>query len=307
LGFLRLSVAQQAVVKSSFVGAGLHLLLPVRAIAIKFVAQSYSILEFVNLVKISLTQDQYVTDVHTASPFCRLLPSFFYYSLMARIVLSAGRVARHGGYDNERWIEDSKQIVDALERVGVHFEVEGLNQLRATKGPWIVVGNHMSTLETFVLPWLLLPLSPVTFVVKRGLIEYPIFRHVMISRDPVVVERTNPREDFKTVMEEGKARLDAGRSVVVFPQTTRTPHFDPEDFNTIGVKLAKRAGVPIIPVALKTDAWSNGRLIKDLGPINPKKTVHFAFGPPLMVQGNGQAAQATLVSFIQSKLAEWGV
>lgn len=252
-----------------------------------------------------LTQDQYMTDVHAASPLCRLLPSFFYYTRMARIVLNAGRAARRGAYDDERWRLDSRCIVEALERVGVHFAVEGLDNLRETQGPRVVVGNHMSTLETFVLPWLLLPLGPLTFVVKRSLVEYPVFRHVMLSRNPVVVERTNPREDFKVVMEEGKERLDAGISVVVFPQTTRTTQFDPEEFNTIGIKLAKRAGVPIIPLALKTDAWSNGRLIKEFGPIDPGKTVHLAFGESLCVQGSGQVEQAHIVSFIQRKLGEW--
>lgn len=254
-----------------------------------------------------LVQDQYVTDVHAASPLCRVLPSFFYYTRMARIVFSAGRVARRGFYDDERWRRDSRCIVEALERVGVHFAVEGLDHLHQTQGPRVVVGNHMSTLETFVLPWLLLPLGPLTFVVKRSLVQYPVFRHVMLSRNPVVVERTNPREDFKVVMEEGQARLAAGISIVVFPQTTRTTEFDPEEFNSIGVKLAKRAGVSIVPLALKTDAWSNGRLIKEFGPIDPGKTVHLAFGEPLSVQGSGQAEQARIVSFIQRKLGEWSL
>jgi 1-acyl-sn-glycerol-3-phosphate acyltransferase len=121
----------------------------------------------------------------------------------------------------------------------------------------------------------------------------------------VVVERANPREDFKVVMEEGARRLQQGISIVVFPQTTRTTTFDPAHFNTIGVKLAKRAEVPVIPVALRTDAWGNGRWLKDFGPIDPGRTVHFAFGPPLAVQGSGQETQAAIVDFIEKKLGEW--
>ena len=59
---------------------------------------------------------------------------------------------------------------------------------------------------------------------------------------------------FKAVLEGGKQRLQKGISIIVFPQTTRTVRFEPENFNSIGVKLAQRAKVPIIPLALRTDA-----------------------------------------------------
>jgi len=48
-------------------------------------------------------------------------------------------------------------------------------------------------------------------------------------------------------------------SVLIFPQTTRDLRFDPNKFNTLGIKLAKRAKVPVIPVAVKTDAWGMGK------------------------------------------------
>ncbi|KIH76186.1 glycerol acyltransferase [Geoalkalibacter ferrihydriticus DSM 17813] len=253
----------------------------------------------------TLIDDRYLTDPQAASRICRLFPSLFYYSRMAGIVLRASRLAKRNAYGDDLWVLDSWRIVEALERVGVRFSIEGREYLRDLNGPCVIVGNHMSTLETFVLPCLIWPFTKVTFVVKRSLVEYPVFRHVMVSRKPVLVERINPREDFKVVMEEGKARLGAGLSVVVFPQTTRTTRFDPEEFNSIGVKLAKRAGVPILPVALKTDAWSNGRFLKDFGPINPDKMVHIAFGAPLEVTGNGQAEQETIIGFIQEKLESW--
>ncbi|HTU03505.1 MAG TPA: lysophospholipid acyltransferase family protein, partial [Candidatus Sulfotelmatobacter sp.] len=130
--------------------------------------------------------------------------------------------------------------------------------------------------------------------------------HVMRSRDPIVVGRVNPREDLKAVLEGGAERLARGVSIVVFPQTTRTPVFDPAEFNTIGVKLAKRAGVPVVPLALKTDAWGEGRLIKDLGRIDPSKTVHFAFGAPRCIAGRGSEEHEEIVRYISAHLAAWG-
>jgi len=120
-----------------------------------------------------------------------------------------------------------------------------------------------------------------------------------------VVGRDNPREDLKIVFEEGQKRLEADISIVIFPQTTRSVEFDPKKFNTLGVKLAKRCNVPVVPFALKTDAWGLGRHIKDFGPIRPEKTVHIHFGEPMAVGGSGKEEHNTVVAFIEKNLAEW--
>ncbi|MBN1141617.1 MAG: 1-acyl-sn-glycerol-3-phosphate acyltransferase [Deltaproteobacteria bacterium] len=236
----------------------------------------------------------------------RLFPSLIFHCLQIWIVWKASRKAKKGRYSDEEWTKSSDDILSALETVGARLEIKGLENFRAIEGPSVVIGNHMSTLETFIVPSLLLPAVPHTFVVKEALLTYPIFRHVMRSRNPIAVTRNNPREDFKIVMEEGKKRLDAGISVVVFPQTTRTPDFDPAHFNSIGVKLAKRAGVPIVPLALKTDAWANGPgSFKDFGRIDPLKRIHFEFGEAMTVHGNGQEENERIITFIVEHLAAW--
>jgi 1-acyl-sn-glycerol-3-phosphate acyltransferase len=129
---------------------------------------------------------------------------------------------------------------------------------------------------------------------------------VLKARDPVVVERKNPRADLAAVLEGGEARLRQGTSIVVFPQSTRSLSLDPALFNSIGVKLAKRAGAPVVPLALKTDAWGMGALIKDFGRISPLLPVRFAFGEPLSVTGNGKAEHAAVCAFIGEHLRNWG-
>ncbi|HSB34157.1 MAG TPA: 1-acyl-sn-glycerol-3-phosphate acyltransferase, partial [Nitrospirota bacterium] len=76
-------------------------------------------------------------------------------------------------------------------------------------------------------------------------------------------------------------------------------------FNTIGVKLAKRACVPAVPIALKTDAWGTGALLKDFGRIDPAKTVHIAFGKPLEIRDRGSEEHQQIIDFIEGKLKEW--
>ncbi len=233
-------------------------------------------------------------------------PALAFYPPVFRIVQRASRLARRGLYGNREWVESSLGIVRVMEGVGMRLAVEGLGHVRALAEPAVFVGNHMSTLETFVLPAILQPLRPITFVVKEALLTYPVFGPVMRSRDPIAVGRANPREDLRAVLEGGQERLARGVSLVVFPQTTRSTAFDPAHFNTIGVKLAARAGVPVVPLALKTDAWGNGRLLKDFGRVDPSLQVHFRFGAPLAAEGKGAAAQKATVGFIRAALEEWG-
>jgi 1-acyl-sn-glycerol-3-phosphate acyltransferase len=163
----------------------------------------------------------------------------------------------------------------------------------------------MSTLETMILPGIIQPTREVTFVVKQALITYPIFKHVMLSRDPIAVSQTDPRADLKLMLAGGLERLGNGISLVVFPQGERTPIFEPSRFNSIGVKLAGRADVPIIPLALQTDAWGMGPIVSDFGKIDPSKKVYIAFGEPLHVKGRGAEENGVLIEFIGDKLKQW--
>ncbi len=244
----------------------------------------------------------YSTPSRHVSWVSRQFPNLSFYSRLPGVVIKAARLAKKGLYYDEDWVRSSLSMIELLEMVGVSLEMENVSAISKLDSPCVFVGNHMSVLETFVLPCIIQPHVNFTFVIKKSLIDYPVFRHVMKSRDPIVVGRTNPREDLKTVMEGGLKRLNDGISVLIFPQTTRTTELDPKAFNTIGIKLAKRAGVPVIPFALKTDAWGMGRWIKDFGKIDPSKQVSFWFGAPITIHGKGKNEHERILQFILDKL-----
>ncbi len=255
--------------------------------------------------RILYKNNRYQTPDDASSFFARLFPSFsFYTSFMAQIYVSA-RKAQRGNYDTEAWRLSSLKVMQALERTGLKINISGIEHLQNLKTPCVIIGNHVSMMDTVLLPAILAQEIPLTFIIKKSLMDYPVFKHVMRSRDPIALGRTNAREDLKTVMLEGKKRLDQGISITVFPQTTRGTGFDPKHFNTIGVKLAKKAGVPVVPVAIKTDAWTNGKIIKDLGRIRPEISTHFAFDAPLRIEGKGKEEHQRVIDFIAGKINEW--
>ena len=238
--------------------------------------------------------------------FSRMLPSLSFYSrLFLGPVRWLSRRAARGLCDDAAWVYASVWVADLMERLGCPVEVQGMEAIDAVDGPCLFVANHMSTLETFMLPGIIRPRRPVTFVVKQSLTTMPFFGPVMRSRDPIVVGRTNPREDLKAVLEGGLERLRKGISIIVFPQHTRSSIFAPQQFNSIGIKLAKKAAVPVVPLALKTDAWGTGKKIKELGPVRPGLPVRFSFAPPLQISGPGKEEHAAICRYIDEHLRQW--
>lgn len=235
----------------------------------------------------------------------RLAPGPVFYLKMVLTILSAARVAKHKKYSLTRWARDSLQILSALESVGVRVSVENTDSFIHLTDPCVFAGNHMSMLETFLLPGIIQPHRDVTFVIKESLLAYPVFKNIMAAVGPIAVSRTNPRLDLQVVLREGVKQLKNSTSIILFPQPSRSPVFIPSHFNSLGVKLARRAGVPIIPIAIKSNAWGSGRWLKDLGKISPRIPVHFAFGDPITVTGKGNAAQERIIRFISKKLRNW--
>lgn len=256
-------------------------------------------------MKVLTQHDSYRSPDRKPGWFPRQFPTPLFYAGIVYVVVKAASLAKRGRYGANEWIDSSLLCVKLFESVGGRFVLENLDKVSASGAPCVFVGNHMSVMETFILPCLIRPHREVTFVIKESLMTYPAFKHVMASRDPIVVGRVDPRQDLKTVLEEGRRRLERGASVVIFPQTTRSITFDPRKFNSLGIKLAKRTGVPVIPVALKTDAWGMGAWFKDIGRIRPQNTVHICFGAPLTIDGSGKAEHQSVVDFIHGKLNEW--
>lgn len=247
-------------------------------------------------------KDIYITNETKISAF----PSLSFFTGLIKIIVHANRLVKKGVYSEVRWYNSSDDIRQLLEKVGIKLHISGMDNMRKFEGPAVFVGNHMSTLETMILPCLIQPNKRVVFVIKEELAKYPVFGPVANAREPILVGRENPREDLKTVLEEGTKRLQDGKSVIIFPQKTRNAKLEPEYFNTLGNKLAKRNNVPVVPVALVTDAWGNGKVIKEAGKIDPSKTVYFAFGEPIYITGNGNDEHKKIISFISQKIKEWG-
>ena len=231
---------------------------------------------------------------------------WYFYLNNFGIFARTGRCGRRGRLDKERQIYYSNKNFRLVEKCGGRIHLRGLENLRDVSGePVVLIGNHMRLLETALFHAVAREYLDFTFVIKQSLLTVPFFRDIMRSLGAIPVGRENPRDDLRAVLGDGKKVLESGRSIIIFPQSTRSETFDAAKFNSIGIKLAKSAGVRVLPFALKTDFLGNGKYLRDMGPVRPKRGVYFEFAPARAVEGNGQALQQEIIGFIQSRLASW--
>ncbi|MEE8601026.1 lysophospholipid acyltransferase family protein [Euzebya tangerina] len=123
--------------------------------------------------------------------------------------------------------------------------VEGLEHI-PTDGPAILASNHLSFLDHFFLPAYIN--RPIFFLGKsdyfRGWQRY-FFENVGVK--PIDREGGDAGERS---LRTGQRILDEGKLLGIYPEGTRSPDGRLYRGKTGPVRLALRAGVPILPVAM---------------------------------------------------------
>lgn len=235
------------------------------------------------------------------------IASLLGHARMASIYLWGNLACRRdrAAFEAGPFIEFALKPLRMMESLGTVVHFDGFERVRDANFPVVWAANHMSPLETCALLPAILAFSPTTIVLKESLAHYPVFGLVVRNIHTIRLHRRNAMEDLRATLEQGEQALREGRSVVVFPEGRRSLTFDPSAFNSIGVKLAQRAKVPLVPVALRTDAMQIGRLNKDLFSIHAERPVHFECGEPIPPDLSQREALGRARAFIAERLAAW--
>jgi len=233
----------------------------------------------------------------------------FYVVGLGGLIRDGYRHVRTHSFTQTHFAVLSHRMVANAEATGATVSFEGFQHLAALGGkPAVIVANHMSLVETMILPGGLFAFNNVTVVAKRSLTKYPGFGPILASVRPILLDRKNPRQDLADVLTQGAELLKDGLSVLLFPQGHRSAVFDPKVFNSLGAKLARKAGVPLVPVACKTDFARQGfGPFKDIGPVDPTKPIRFACGPVIDPSTPQREMLDRCVEHISSTLRAWGM
>jgi 1-acyl-sn-glycerol-3-phosphate acyltransferase len=127
-------------------------------------------------------------------------------------------------------------------------------------GPIILMSNHQSNFDILAL------IAAIPFriywIAKKELFDIPIFGSSMRRGGYIPLDRSDGRKALKS-MDNAAAIIRQGKSVVMFPEGTRTRDGQLLPFKRGGFMLAVRAGVPVIPVTINGSGKVNpGGLIK---------------------------------------------
>jgi 1-acyl-sn-glycerol-3-phosphate acyltransferase len=135
-----------------------------------------------------------------------------------------------------------RTVVGPVLRLAWRLEVHGAD--RIPRGPVIVVANHDSLADPFVLGAALD--RPLRFLAKQELWSNRVVGRVLDALGGIPVERATG--DVAAVAVAGRA-LAAGAAVAIFPQGTVLGPSD-RPWQRGAARLALTSGAPLVPVAI---------------------------------------------------------
>ena len=145
----------------------------------------------------------------------------------------------------------------------IRHEIQGLENIPAT--PSIILAKHQSAWETLAFQAIF---PTQVYVLKRELLWIPIFGWGLAMSSPIAIDRSAGREALKKLVAQGKARLEKGLWVVIFPEGTRKAPGERGKYHIGGAWLATHTETQVVPVAHNAGKfWAKNSFIKKPGVI----------------------------------------
>ena len=113
--------------------------------------------------------------------------------------------------------------------------------------PQIFMANHQSDFDILIV----LAHIPGQFrwIAKKELFKIPIFGKAMRNAGYIEIDRQNHEKALKS-LDEAAQKIREGKSVVTFPEGTRSKDGNIRPFKQGMFHLAIRSGVPIVPISI---------------------------------------------------------
>ena len=209
-------------------------------------------------------------------------------ALVAPVVAVADAIDGCRAYDLSRlWATIN------LALCGVHVDGTRRARLDPTE-PYVFMSNHASHFDVLAVV-AALPEFQLRWVAKRELADIPIFGWAMRRAGHVIIDRSNPEQALES-LRAARTMMDAGISVMIFPEGTREGHdHDLLPLKKGGFLLALETGVPIVPIAVR-----RSREVLPRGDWRIRSgTIEVVVGEPISVEGQDRE---TLVRRVEAFL-----
>lgn len=163
--------------------------------------------------------------------------------------------------------------------------------------PCVILSKHQSAWETLAFQ-LIFP--PQVWVLKKELLRVPFFGWGLSMLSPIAIDRSLRREALQQLIEQGQQRLDAGFSIVIFPEGTRIPPGSRGKYRPGGARLAVQTGTAVLPVAHNAGrCWGRNAFLKHPG------LVTVSIGPPISPEGlDAETLSARVEQWIEDEMLQ---
>ena len=160
---------------------------------------------------------------------------------------------------------------------GSTMTVKGLENI--PKETCLYASNHLSFLDIIVLEKTLPEDKRAGFIAKDSLKKIPGLSAWMELIRCIFLNRSDPKEGLKSIL-KGADYLKEGYNMCIFPEGTRCKEGQLGDFKPASLKMAQKAKVPVVPVAI---TGTSSILEENRGlSIKPAK-VTVTFGEPIRI------------------------
>ncbi len=169
--------------------------------------------------------------------------------------------------------------------LGHRFQLTGTEHVPRTGGVLLAV-NHISYVDFIYGGFAANPSGRlVRFMAKRELFDHKAVGPLMRSLHHIEVDRAEGLASYEKALEF----LRVGEVVGIFPEATISRAMELKDFKTGAVRIAARAGVPVVPVIL----WGTQRMMTKDHPrdFGRGKTIAITVGEPMHFSGENAVAE----------------
>ena len=155
--------------------------------------------------------------------------------------------------------------------LGLTFEQRGLENI--PNGPVVFAAKHQSAWDTMYFLW---RDKNNAYIMKGELNRIPFWKWYMSKCQHVVVDRSGGASAMRKMISDTQEILADGRSVVIFPEGTRTAPGETQRYQPGIAALYAQTSASIVPVALNSGIfWGRRQFFKRSG----KLTIQFL--PPI--------------------------
>ena len=178
---------------------------------------------------------------------------------------------------------------------GVQLEIRGKKNIKDNKN-YIFAPNHSSFMD---FPVLFVAVNKyLVFVAKKELERIPIFKSILSISGSIFVNRDNTNDAIDSLDELKSDIKNTPRSVVVFPEGTRSNLNQLKSFKKGAAVLSINTGLPIIPVYImgSFDWWNTKNFRK-----NSNKIV-INFGKPIITENKQYEDRKNITNSIKKEI-----